>query len=106
VLWASTSTKNPDYRDVMYVEELIGPNTVNTAPPATIEAFEEHGEVIPDSLMAGVDDAVAAISSLAELGIDYDAVTAKLQVDGVAAFADAYESLLGAIADKQAAVRA
>jgi transaldolase len=105
VLWASTSTKNPDYRDVMYVEELIGPNTVNTAPPATIEAFEEHGEVIPDSLVAGVDDAVAAISSLAELGIDYDAVTAKLQVDGVAAFADAYESLLGAIADKQAAVR-
>ncbi len=106
VLWASTSTKNPAYRDVMYVEELIGPDTVNTAPPATIEAFEDHGEVIPDSLLAGADEAIASISTLADLGVDYDAVTSKLQFDGVAAFSDAYESLLEAISEKQEGLRA
>jgi transaldolase/transaldolase/glucose-6-phosphate isomerase len=99
-LWASTSTKNPLYRDVMYIEDLIGPNTVNTAPPETIDAFLDHGVVKADSLLTGVDDAHALIASLPELGVDFDAITAQLQVDGVASFAAAYESLLATIATK------
>ena len=101
VLWASTSTKNPAYRDVMYIEELIGPNTVNTAPPATIDAFEDHGIVKPGSLLDGVDQAAANLAALGDLGIDFDAITAQLQVDGVTSFADAYEAVLDAIAAKQ-----
>jgi len=101
VLWASTSTKNPTYDDVMYVEELIGPNTVNTSPPNTIEAFLDHGTVRPGSLTKDVEEAAAMISSLPEIGVDFDAITAQLQIDGVAAFAAAFESLLAAIADKQ-----
>lgn len=104
VLWASTSTKNPDYRDVMYVEELIGPNTVNTAPPHTIEAFLDHGEIKSGSLLAEVDEAATMIESLPSLGVDFDAITATLQVEGVQSFADAYESLLGAISSKQSQV--
>ena len=103
-LWASTSTKNPAYRDVLYVEELIGPDTVNTAPPATIEAFADHGEVKPASLTRDIDEAHGLIDSLSIVGIDFDAVTAQLQIDGVKAFADAYSGLLGAIAAKQAAI--
>ena len=103
-LWASTSTKNPAYRDVLYVEELIGPDTVNTAPPATIEAFEDHGEVKPASLTRDVDEAHEVIDSLGIVGVDFDGVTAQLQIDGVKAFADAYSGLLGAIAAKQAAI--
>lgn len=101
VLWASTSTKNPDYRDVLYVEELVGPNTVNTAPPQTIEAFLDHGEIRGGALLEEVDRAERQITSLAELGIDFDAITAQLQVDGVKAFADAYDSLLSTIESKQ-----
>ena len=100
VLWASTSAKNPSYRDVMYIEELIGPNTVNTAPPDTIEAFLDHGTVKPDSLLSGVDEAEAFVASLSTIGIDFDAITAKLQVDGVASFASAFDSLLAAIETK------
>ncbi|MGI9529728.1 MAG: transaldolase [Acidimicrobiia bacterium] len=103
-LWASTSTKNPSYRDVMYVEDLVGPNTVNTAPPATIEAFEDHGNVTPDTLTNGVDEARKVFADLAGMGIDFDVITETLQVDGVRAFADAYASLLDAIADKQVAI--
>jgi transaldolase len=99
-LWASTSTKNPSYRDVMYIEDLIGPNTVNTAPPETIDAFLDHGVVKADSLLAGVDEAQAFIASLAGLGVDFDAITAQLQIDGVESFAAAYESLLATIASK------
>jgi len=106
VLWASTSTKNPEYRDVMYVEELIGPNTVNTAPPQTIEAFLDHGVVKSDSLLEGVDEAEAAIDSLPAVGVDFDGLTAQLQRDGVVAFAKAFESLLGAIRSKQLQVSA
>jgi transaldolase/transaldolase/glucose-6-phosphate isomerase len=104
VLWASTSTKNPDYNDVMYVEELIGPNTVNTAPPATIDAFVDHGVVKAGSLLAGMDDAATFINSLPEVGVKFDFITEKLQIDGVDAFADAYASLLGAIELKQAQI--
>ncbi len=101
VLWASTSTKNPDYRDVMYVEELIGPNTVNTAPPQTIEAFLDHGVIKPGSLLEGVDDAATLIASLPAVGVDFDALTDQLQTDGVASFANAFGSLLEAIRSKQ-----
>lgn len=101
VLWASTSTKNPEYRDVMYVEELIGPNTVNTAPPQTIEAFLDHGVVKEGSLLNGVEDAATLIASLLAVGVDFDAITAQLQTDGVAAFATSFDSLLTAIKSKQ-----
>ncbi len=106
VLWASTSTKNPSYRDVMYVEELIGPNTVNTAPPDTIDDFEDHGIVKAGSLLDGIEAAAARIRSLREIGLDFGSITDRLQVDGVAAFADSYESLLGTIAEKQASMDA
>ncbi|MGI9585577.1 MAG: transaldolase [Acidimicrobiia bacterium] len=102
VLWASTGTKNPDYSDVMYVEELVGPLTVNTAPPATITAFEDHGTVRPGSLLEGMDEAHTLIHSLPEVGVDFDGITAQLQTDGVAAFAKAYQNLLDAITHKQA----
>ena len=105
VLWASTSTKNPAYSDVLYVEELIGPNTVNTMPPVTIEAFLDHGRVREDSLRADLDAADAQIRRLGELGIDFDEVTAELQVEGVAAFADSFDELLDAIAAKSASLR-
>lgn len=101
VLWASTSTKNPEYRDVMYVEELIGPATVNTAPPATIDAFEDHGIVKQGSLLEDARGAVEALRSLQAIGVDFDEITARLQVDGVASFADAYAGLLETIESKQ-----
>ena len=106
VLWASTSTKNPDYRDVMYVEELIGPNTVNTAPPQTIEAFLDHGNVKANSLLNGVDEAATLVASLPSVGVDFDAITEQLQSDGVDSFAKAFESLLTAIRSKQQQVTA
>lgn len=101
VLWASTSTKNPDYNDVMYVEDLIGPNTVNTAPPATIDAFTDHGTVKEDSLLTGMDEAIRFIEALPDVGVDFDLITDTLQVDGVGSFADAYAELLAAIEDKR-----
>jgi transaldolase len=104
VLWASTSAKNPAYRDVVYVEELIGPNTVNTAPPSTIDAFEDHGVVTGDTLLEGMDVAAARIAALGQVGVDFGAITAQLQVDGVASFAEAYEGLLASISHKQAEV--
>jgi transaldolase/transaldolase/glucose-6-phosphate isomerase len=106
VLWASTSTKNPEYHDVMYVEELIGPQTVNTAPPNTIEAFLDHGEVKGGSLLEGVDEAATLIADLPAIGVDFDGITSQLQTDGVKAFADAYNGLLGAITEKQSKVLA
>ncbi|GMQ94321.1 MAG: hypothetical protein BMS9Abin12_1809 [Acidimicrobiia bacterium] len=104
VLWASTSTKNPDYNDVMYVEDLIGPNTVNTAPPGTIDAFIDHGTVKANSLLEHVDEAATFIDSLPDAGIDFASITSTLQVDGVDSFADAYTSLLGVIEHKQAQI--
>jgi transaldolase len=99
-LWASTSTKNPAYRDVFYVEELIGRDTVNTLPPATLEAFRDHG-VVRGTLVEGVDAARSQIGELAALGIDLGAVTEQLQVDGVAAFAQSYDALLGSLEAKE-----
>jgi transaldolase len=100
-LWASTSTKNPEYRDVMYVEQLIGPETVNTMPKETIEAFQEHGEVRP-TLEEGLDEARALLDELAAAGVDYDDVTRVLEEEGVQKFADSFEELLEGVAEKRA----
>jgi transaldolase/glucose-6-phosphate isomerase len=100
-LWASTSTKNPDYRDVLYVEELIGPETVNTIPPATMDAFRDHGQVRGATIVDGMAEAEAAINRLPELGIDLGALTARLQIDGIASFASAYDRVLAALEKKR-----
>lgn len=105
VLWASTSTKNPEYRDVLYVEDLIGPNTVNTMPPNTIDAFLDHGRALPGSLEEDVDGAEEAIRAIGRVGIDFDALTEELQDEGVTAFADSFLELLSAIEEKSAALR-
>ena len=99
VLWASTSTKNPEYRDVVYVEELIGRDTVNTLPPATLDAFRDHGRVRP-SLTEDVDGARRVMGDLAAVGISMDEVTARLLDDGVQLFADAYDKLIAAIGER------
>jgi len=99
-LWASTGTKNPAYSDVMYVEELIGPETVNTMPQQTMMAFKEHGEVRP-SLLENVEGARQVLRDLAALGIDMDKVTTDLRVDGVKLFADSIDKLLEEIANKK-----
>src|SRR5260370_40838846 len=104
VLWASTSTKNPAYRDVLYVEELIGKDTVDTIPPATFDAFRDHGRVRP-SLTEHVDEAAKVMASLEKAGISLKEVTEKLGVDCVRLFADAFKQLLEATA-KNAGVRA
>jgi transaldolase/glucose-6-phosphate isomerase len=96
VLWASTSTKNPAYRDVMYVEELIGPDTVNTMPPATIDAFRDHGK-LRNSLTEDVAGAQKVMDDLATTGISIKEVTTKLTDDGVKLFADAFQKLLAAV---------
>jgi transaldolase len=96
LLWASTSTKNPRYRDVFYVEELIGSDTVNTVPPQTLEAFLDHGRVRP-TLLEGVDEARRTLSELGSLGISFRAVTDRLLVDGVRLFAEPFDRLVAAI---------
>jgi transaldolase len=100
-LWASTSTKNPDYRDVLYVEELIGPHTVNTMPLETIEAFQDHGEVRGDTVMEDVEGAHALLDDIAKVGVDYDDVTETLELEGVQKFADAFDELLDGIRAKR-----
>jgi transaldolase/glucose-6-phosphate isomerase len=96
VLWASTSTKNPAYRDVMYVEELIGPDTVNTMPPATIDAFRDHGR-LRNSLTEDVAGAQKVMDDLSKAGISISEVTTKLTNDGVKLFADAFHKLLAVV---------
>ncbi len=96
VLWASTSTKNPNYRDVMYVEELIGPDTVDTIPPATIDAFRDHGRV-RNSLTEDVPGAQKTMDMLPKAGVSMKEVTDKLTEDGVKQFADAFGKLLAAV---------
>ena len=98
-LWASTSTKNPEYRDVMYVEQLIGPDTVNTMPPATIDAFRDHGEVAR-TVDAELDRARQEIAGVEDAGISIDEVTAKLLTDGLASFQKSYDSLIAGLARK------
>ncbi|HET8652280.1 MAG TPA: transaldolase [Gaiellaceae bacterium] len=100
-LWASTSTKNPEYRDVMYVEQLIGPETVNTMPKETIAAFQDHGEVRP-TLEEGIDEAERLFDELASVGVDYDDVTRVLEEEGVQKFADSFDELLEGVQAKRA----
>jgi transaldolase len=99
-LWASTSTKDPAYRDVKYVEELVGPDTVNTMPASTLEAFMEHGEVNPYALEENLDEARKLLYELREAGIDYKDVTEVLEKEGVAKFADSFDELLEGIKEK------
>ena len=100
-LWASTSTKNPEYRDVLYVEELIGPQTVNTMPEETIRAFQDHGEVRGDTVAKGLKKAHALLDQLAEVGVDVDDVTETLEVEGVQKFADSFAELLDGVRAKR-----
>jgi transaldolase len=99
-LWASTSSKNPAYPDTLYVDNLIGPDTVNTLPPATLEDFLDHGKVAA-TVETDVDGARMRIAELAELGIDLDAITNKVLDEGVAAFAKSFEGLIASIAEKR-----
>jgi transaldolase/glucose-6-phosphate isomerase len=103
VLWASTSTKNPNYRDVLYAEELVGPQTVDTAPPATLKGLKDHGQIRP-SLEEGLDEAAAMLAQLQKFNINYDEAMNKLQVDGVKAFADSFVDLLKSLEAKREAI--
>ncbi|MEN6447255.1 MAG: transaldolase [Syntrophaceae bacterium] len=103
LLWASTGTKNPNYPDTLYVDSLIGEHTVNTLPPATLNAFLDHGEVAL-TLAMGLDEAKAQVGRLEVLGIDLAAVTKKLEEDGVGSFAKSFESLMSSITKKRAEV--
>jgi len=100
VLWASTGTKNPRYSDVLYVEELIGTDTVNTMPPAVLQAFLDHGYIAP-TLDTGLDEAKGKLNRLAGLGIDLDGILLKLQEDGVDAFKQSFDDLMDSIAEKR-----
>lgn len=103
LLWASTGTKNKAYSDVLYVEELIGPDTVNTVPPATLDAFRDHGKP-RDSLDTNIADAERSLAALKAAGISLDAITDALVDDGVKLFAEAFDKLLGAVASKRTAI--
>jgi transaldolase/glucose-6-phosphate isomerase len=105
-LWASTSTKNPDYSDVLYMEELVGPDTVNTVPEATLNAFRDHGVVRPHAVIDGFEVAETVLALLPEQGVDLDAVTAQLVEDGVEAFQKDLDKLLGVIERELTAARA
>jgi transaldolase len=98
-LWASTSTKNPDYRDVMYVEELIGPDTINTMPEETVRAFQDHGSPRP-TLHEGLAEAQSVLDALAAAGVDYDDVTDTLEREGVEKFEDSFRELLDSLSVK------
>jgi len=100
LLWASTSTKNPDYSDVKYVEALIGPHTINTMPQETLEAFRDHGRVAP-TLQQNLGDAYRVLDQLAELHIDIDAITAQLEEEGVDKFIKPYDRLVDALEQKR-----
>jgi len=103
-LWASTSTKNPAYPDTLYVDELIGPDTVNTLPEATIHAFADHG-TSARTIDAGVGEAEAVWHGLADVGVDMDDVAATLERDGVASFQASFDDLLAALSAKAAELR-
>jgi transaldolase len=105
-LWASTSTKNPAYRDVLYVEELIGPDTVNTMPQETVEAFADHGEVRGDTVRDGVDEAERLLEELGAAGIDYEDVVETLEEEGVRKFTQSFDELIDGIRAKRGALAA
>jgi transaldolase len=99
-LWASTSTKHPEYKDTIYVDNLVGPDTVNTLPASTLEALMDHGEVNPKALEEGLDEARKLIGELREAGVDYEDVTETLEQEGVQKFADSFDELLEGIKSK------
>lgn len=103
LLWASTGVKNPEYSDVLYVEELIGPDTVNTLPPATMNAFKDHG-VAESRLTQGLAQAHNDISALADLGVSLNDITGKLESDGIKSFAEAFDRLLDVLGEKRDSV--
>jgi transaldolase/glucose-6-phosphate isomerase len=103
-LWASTGTKNPAYSDVLYVENLVGPETVNTLPPETLNAFRDHGRVPGVTVKEGLAEAQAALARLASVGVDLLAITEKLQQDGVASFAKSFDDLMAALEKKRQAM--
>ena len=103
-LWASTGTKNPDYSDVLYVENLIGPETVNTLPPDTMDSFRDHGKVPGTTVKEGLAEAEAALARLSSFGVDLDAITEQLQRDGVASFAKSFDDLMAALEKKRQAI--
>jgi transaldolase len=105
-LWASTSAKNPSYRDVVYVEELIGPDTVNTMPLETIQAFQDHGEVRGDTVLEDIGGAKKVFEDIAAAGVDYDDVTDTLEAEGVEKFADSFDEILESIRAKRGALAA
>jgi transaldolase len=101
VLWASTSTKNPAYRDLKYVEPLIGPHTINTMPDQTIDAFRDHGTIVADSIERDAEAASTVMEGLAAAGIDFDAVTDQLLAEGVKKFIDPFDALLATLGDRR-----
>ncbi len=104
LLWASTGTKNPEYRDTLYVDTLVGRDTVNTMPPKTMDAFRDHGQVTPDSIRHDLDGARKVIGDTTRLGLDLDGVTAELVREGAKQFTDAADSLLAAVGGKRASI--
>lgn len=104
LLWASTSTKNPNFKDTIYVDELIGANTVNTMPPATIDSFVDHG-IVKETLSKGIDEAKSLMIRLKELEIDLDEITQNLQVDGISSFSDSFSSLLKNLNEKVSKIK-
>jgi len=103
VLWASTSTKDPAYPDTLYVDELVGPNTVNTMPEETILAYQDHGDPQP-RLEQGLDEARAVFEALAAAGVSYEEVTDTLEREGVAKFSASFAELLDGLREKQASL--
>jgi transaldolase len=99
-LWASTSTKNPNYRDILYAEELIGPETVDTMPPQTVDAFNDHG-VLANTLDTGYEEAHQVIARLEKVGISIDQVTDQLLAEGVQKFADSFNQLIAGVEKKR-----
>jgi len=103
-LWASTSTKNPDYRDVIYVEELVGPDTVNTMPTPTVEATDDHAEIRGDTLLEDVEDAKRTLQAFEDAGVPYDEVVEVLEREGVEKFEKSFEDLIGGLDSKREAL--
>jgi transaldolase len=105
-LWASTGVKNPDYSDTMYVDELVVPNTVNTMPEKTLEAFADHGEVDGDQVTTMYDHAQQVMDDLKAVGIDYDDVIATLEQEGVDKFAKSWQELLDTVSEQMDSAKA
>jgi transaldolase len=105
-LWASTSTKNPAYSDVLYVEDLIGPETVNTMPLETIEAFQDHGTIPGDTVLEGIDEARDLFVQIEKAGVSYDDVVETIEAEGVQKFADSYDEIVESVRAKRSSLAA